>query len=290
MLNLYEEIRINQSYIKLEAGEFLFAEYTCPIEEKSQGIWTHTDYIVHVVSGKKIWHTPNESWTAESGQTIYFKKGAAVIEQFFDEDFCLLLFFIPDDFIIDSVKEITEGFNKDSAIFELKKPATRITGNPALDIFFKTMLTYFANLKNPSEILLKLKLKELILNILSSNSNLELKNYFLSFLNNKKPLLNEIMENNFKYNLTLENFAEMSHRSLSSFKRDFYKHFNESPGRWLLNKRLEYASVLLRTTNLSISQIIFECGFENISHFSNAFRNKFGIVPSKYKNQGGDLA
>ena len=148
------------------------------------------------------------------------------------------------------------------------------------------MLTYFANLKNPSEILLKLKLKELILNILSSNSNLELKNYFLSFLNNKKPLLNEIMENNFKYNLTLENFAEMSHRSLSSFKRDFYKHFNESPGRWLLNKRLEHASVLLRTTNLSISQIIFECGFENISHFSNAFKNKFGIVPSKYKNQG----
>ena len=82
MLNLYEEIRINQSYIKLEAGEFLFAEYTCPIEEKSQGIWTHTDYIVHVVSGKKIWHTPNESWTAEPGQTIYFKRGQLLLSSF----------------------------------------------------------------------------------------------------------------------------------------------------------------------------------------------------------------
>lgn len=123
------------------------------------------------------------------------------------------------------------------------------------------------------------------MNILLSNNNIELKKYFLSFSNNKKPLLNEIMENNFQYNLTLENFAQMSHRSLSSFKRDFYKHFNESPGRWLLNKRLEYSSVLLRTTNLTISQIVFESGFENISHFSQAFKNKFGIVPSKYKNQ-----
>ncbi len=285
MINLYDDIRISKNYIKIKAGDLLFAEYKCPIEVKSQDIWTHTDYIVHVVSGKKTWHTPNESWTAESGQTLFFKKGAAVVEQFFDEDFCLLLFFIPDDFIIDTVKEISQGINIDSAGFELKKPAIRIADDPALDMFFKTMLTYLADLKKPTEVLLKLKLKELILNILISNNNPELKNYFLSFLNNKKPLLNEIMENNFRYNLTLENFAKMCHRSLSSYKRDFYKHFNESPGKWLLNKRLEYASVLLKTTSLSISQIIFECGFENGSHFSQAFKNKFGLAPSKFKNQ-----
>jgi len=285
MINFYEGVRINQSYIKFEAGELLFAEYTCPIEEKSQGIWTHTDYIVHVVSGKKAWHTPNESWIAESGQSIFFKKGAAVIEQFFDEDFCLLLFFIPDDFIRETVKEVALDVNKGSSAYELKKPAIRINNDPALDMFFKTMLTYFANLEKPSEVLLKLKSKELIANILLGNNNPELKNYFLSFLTNKKPLLNEIMENNFQYNLTLQNFAEMCHRSLSSFKRDFYKHYNELPGKWLLNKRLDYASFLLKTSDLSISQIVFDCGFENISHFSNAFKNRFGIAPSKFKEQ-----
>ena len=285
MLNFYEEIRINQSYIKIVAGELLFAEYTCPIEKKSQDIWSHTDYIIHVVSGKKAWHTPNESWFAESGQTLFFKKGAAVIEQFFDEEFCLLLFFIPDDFIREAVKEIAKDTNKRSLPLELKKSVIRIINDPALDMFFKTMLTYFANLEKPSEVLLKLKLKELIANILLSSNNLELKNYLLSFLTNKKPLLDEIMENNYRYNLTLNDFAQMCHRSLSSFKRDFFKHFNESPGRWLLNKRLDYASFLLRTRDLTISQIIFECGFENISHFSQAFKNKFGIAPSKFKNQ-----
>lgn len=282
MLNLYEEIRIKEHYIKFEAGNLLFTEYTCPIEEKSLGIWTHTDYIVHVVSGKKTWHIAGESWTAEAGQTLFFKKGAAVVEQFFDEDFCLLLFFIPDEFIRGIVNELSSEINRASSAAVLNKPAIRVNNDAALNMYFKTMLTYFANLENPSESLLRLKLKELILSILVSSNNPELKDYFRSFLNNKKPLLSEIMENNFRYNLSLDNFAELCHRSLSSFKRDFQKQFNQPPGRWLLNKRLEYAATLLRSSDMSISQIVFESGFENISHFNRVFKNKYGMAPGKF--------
>jgi hypothetical protein len=106
MLNLYEDIRISHYYKKFVAGDLLFTEYTCPIGKKSIGIWTHTDYIVHVVSGRKAWHTSGESYLAEAGQTLYLKKGAAIVEQFFDEAFCLLLFFIPDDFIRNIVNEL----------------------------------------------------------------------------------------------------------------------------------------------------------------------------------------
>jgi transcriptional regulator GlxA family with amidase domain len=93
------------------------------------------------------------------------------------------------------------------------------------------------------------------------------------------------MEANFCYNLSLDEFARLCHRSLSSFKRDFKKHFNVSPGKWLLTRRLEYAALLLKNSDLNIAQIAFECGFEDVSHFSKAFKEKFGLSPINFRKE-----
>ncbi len=284
MINLYEDIKTEKHYNKFEIGELLFAEYKCPLEEKFVGIWTKTDYLVHVVSGKKTWHTTNGSWTAEAGQTLYFKKGAAIVEQHFEQEFCLLLFFIPDDFIRNVVKEYSAELENTSLKFDPVENTVRINNDIGLSVFFQSMISYFSGLEKPSEHLLKLKLKELILSILTSRNNPALSSYFRSLLNVKSPLVKDIMEENFRFNLSLENFAELCHRSLSSFKRDFINHFKESPGKWLLNKRLEYSAILLRNNNMNISQILFDCGFENLSHFSRAFKEKFGMSPTQFRN------
>lgn len=285
MINLYEDIKTEKHYNKFEIGELLFAEYKCPLEEKFVGIWTKTDYLVHVVSGKKTWHTTNGSWTAEAGQTLYFKKGAAIVEQHFEQEFCLLLFFIPDDFIRNVVKEYSAELENTSLKFDPVENTVRINNDIGLSVFFQSMISYFSGLEKPSEHLLKLKLKELILSILTSRNNPALSSYFRSLLNVKSPLVKDIMEENFRFNLSLENFAELCHRSLSSFKRDFINHFKESPGKWLLNKRLEYSAILLRNNNMNISQILFDCGFENLSHFSRAFKEKFGVSPTQFRNK-----
>lgn len=284
MINLYEDIKTEKHYNKFEIGELLFAEYKCPLEEKFVGIWTKTDYLVHVVSGKKTWHTTNGSWTAEAGQTLYFKKGAAIVEQHFEQEFCLLLFFIPDDFIRNVVKEYSAELENTPLKYDSVESTVRINNDIGLSVFFQSMISYFSGLEKPSEHLLKLKLKELILSILTSRNNPALSSYFRSLVNTKSPLVKDIMEENFRFNLSLENFAELCHRSLSSFKRDFIKHFKESPGKWLLNKRLEYSAILLRNNNMNISQILFDCGFENLSHFSRAFKEKFGMSPTQFRN------
>ena len=289
MINLYEDIKTNEHYNKFEIGGLLFAEYKCPLEAKFVGLWTHTDYIVHVVTGKKTWHTTDGSFPAEAGQSLYFKKGAAIVEQFFNEEFCLLLFFIPDDFIRSVVKEYIEELDKPFEKIIANESTIRINNDVALNVFYQSMLSYFSGIERPSEALLKLKLKELILSILVSKNNPALSNYFKSIANREIPLMSEIMENNFRYNLSLENYAELCHRSLSSFKRDFQKQYNESPGKWLLNKRLEYSSVLIRNNNMNISQIVFESGFEDISHFSRSFKTKFGISPTQFRQQSQSL-
>ena len=285
MINLYEDIKSKNHYNKFEIGGLLFAEYKCPLEEKFVGIWTHTDYLVHVVSGKKTWHTTDGSFTAEAGQSLYFKKGAAIVEQFFYEEFCLLLFFVPDDFIRSVVKEYAGEPDKVFEKTASNESTIRVNSDIALEVFFQSMMTYFSGMERPSEALLRLKLKELILGLLVSKKNPKLSAYFNLIGNNEAPSVSEIMESNFRYNLSLENFAELCHRSLSSFKRDFQKQYNVSPGKWLVNKRLNYSTVLLKNNHLNISQVVFECGFEDLSHFSRAFKSRFGVSPTQFRQQ-----
>jgi AraC-like DNA-binding protein len=283
MLNLVEEIRTSNRYNKLAIGEILFAEYTCPLEEPSVAVWAETDYLVHVVQGKKVWHTTDGRWSAEEGQTIFFKKGAAIVDQYFDSDFCLLLFFIPDGFVKEVAREFAGEIRAVGPGGRADHCAIRVRSDVALSAFFQSMLSYFAGKEKPSEALLRLKVKELILGVMTGRANPALASYFRSLAEQTAPRVGPIMEANFRYNLSLENYAELCHRSLSSFKRDFSAHFGESPGRWLQRKRLEYAAVLLRSETMSVSQIVFESGFEDLSHFSRAFKGKFGVAPTEFR-------
>ncbi|HWO41991.1 MAG TPA: AraC family transcriptional regulator [Candidatus Eisenbacteria bacterium] len=283
MLNTYETIREGLQFNKFVVGELLLVEYKCPIEEEAAGVWSPMDYFVHVLSGKKTWRTTDGNWTAEEGQTLFFKKGAAIVYQDFKDDFCVMVFFVSDNFIRDVVREVSGHLTGQPAGAAFGQSAIAVNGDVTLAAYFQSMLAYFTAPTKPAETLLKLKLKELIASILLGGKNPELAAYFQSLLKSGAPSLSQIMEANFCYNLTLEDFAKLSHRSLSAFKRDFRKYYNQSPGKWLLQKRLEYAALLLKNPALNVSQVALDCGFEDLSHFSRAFKEKFGTSPARYR-------
>lgn len=283
MLNLYESVRTNPGFNRLEIGDLLFAEYTCPVGTARQDLWSHSDHLVHVISGRKTWRTSDGVWAAKAGDTLFFRKGAAIIEQFFDARFCLLLFFIPDDLVRATVREFAANLAASSAAPPPVQSAARVENDIALAGFFQSMRTYFAGREKPSEPVLRLKLKELIVSILTGRSNRALAGYFQSVANAGGPRVAEIMEANFRFNLSLEEYAALCHRSLSSFKRDFQAQFQEPPKKWLLRKRLDHAAGLLRTTGAPVTEVVFESGFEDASHFSRAFKERFNLSPSAYR-------
>jgi AraC-like DNA-binding protein len=89
---------------------------------------------------------------------------------------------------------------------------------------------------------LELKFKELILTIADNRGNGELLSYFGSLLQEEQSVsLKNTMEDNYCFNLKLEQFAQLSNRSLSDFKRDFQKLYNITPEKWLLKRRLNHA-------------------------------------------------
>ena len=283
LMNMYDEIRANLHFNKFTVGELLFVEYKCPIEQEEAGVWTPMDYFVHVLSGRKTWRTTEATWTLEKGDTLFFKKGACVLHQDFRDDFCLLVFFVSDNFVRDVVREVAGQLSGKHDGEVLRKGAILVNGDVTLAAYFQSMLTYFTGTAKPAETLLTLKLKELIVSILLGRNNPELAAYFQSLLKSAAPPLSQIMEANFCYNLALEEFARLSHRSLSTFKRDFRKYFNQSPGKWLLQKRLEYSAVLLKNPAVNVSQVALDCGFEDLSHFSRSFKDKFGSSPATYR-------
>jgi AraC-like DNA-binding protein len=155
----------------------------------------------------------------------------------------------------------------------------------ALRCFFESVISFFFLENHPSPALLKLKFKELILQILTERKHASLALHFFSFCKSDEVNLKLIMERNYLFNLQLEDYAKLCNRSLSSFKRDFQKIFECSPGKWLTCQRLEYARVRLVTKNESINDIAFHSGFESSSHFIRSFKQHFGLPPLQYRDK-----
>ncbi|WP_437395046.1 helix-turn-helix domain-containing protein [Flagellimonas lutimaris] len=53
----------------------------------------------------------------------------------------------------------------------------------------------------------------------------------------------------------------------------------------MTSKRLEKAKLLLKSSDKSIGDVVFECGFKNISHFSRIFKERYQASPSQYRGQ-----
>ncbi len=98
-------------------------------------------------------------------------------------------------------------------------------------------------------------------------------------------LLNEIDENSH----TDVDFRAMALRyyySYDRFRHIFREKFGVSPYGYLLRRRIEHAEFLLTSTDISVIDIAYACGFKSSSQFSNIFRKHIGTTPSEYRRAG----
>jgi AraC-like DNA-binding protein len=191
------------------------------------------------------------------------------------------MIFVLDDFIRNVIKESTASASKCPA--GNIDTVSYVYLDEVLSAYFLSILPYFAKEEPPPGNLLEIKFKELIFDLLLSPANDSLCSYFKSLCDRGKTSINEIMQSNFTYNMKLEEFAYLSGRSITSFKRDFANTFNCTPGKWLLKRRLEHAKYHLEVTDKNINELVFETGFENASHFIRVFKEAFGLSPLQFK-------
>ncbi|OMP29980.1 AraC family transcriptional regulator [Mangrovimonas sp. DI 80] len=284
MLDIYGYLKTATNYKKLQIHDLLFIEYKCLVNEVKAGIWSQSNYFVFVTSGKKMWRSIYEDYVVEAGDSLFVKKGANLVHQYFDEDYCALMVFIPDEFIKKFIQRFAAIVTKSASNEEHPTDAViRVQLDTYLEGYINSLAAFLGSPSYPDKNLLQLKFEELLLNIFTNPIHQTLAEYLLSITKEQSAQLQQVMEENFAYCLNLEQYASLCHMSLSSFKRNFQDIYKTSPGKWLSNKRLDLAAHLLTTTDKAVNIIGFECGFEEPSSFIRAFKQRFSVTPLQYR-------
>lgn len=151
--------------------------------------------------------------------------------------------------------------------------------HPLLESFFASLLPYFDLQEELPRDIARLKIEEAISIIRTIGKNIDA--ILTDFSEPGKLDIAAFMDKNYMFNLPLEKFAYLTGRSLSTFNRDFRKTFNTTPQKWLTYKRLELARFQIIEKHKKPVDVYLETGFENLSHFSYAFKKQYGYAPSE---------
>jgi AraC-like DNA-binding protein len=188
-------------------------------------------------------------------------------------------------------------FDTDTIDFYLKRMAPRavervndqqpykVTGSNNITRYMKSLYDVYRDIKGTPD-LLQTKLLELLflIDVLDENKNLT------AFLNraranSAKRSISHLMREYRCHNLSVQDFAELTGRSLSSFSRDFKRQFGMTPHQWLIEARLERAMELIRDTQMTVTEVALEIGYDNVSHFIKAFKTKYGQTPKQARTK-----
>lgn len=140
-------------------------------------------------------------------------------------------------------------------------------------------------LENPylaDEQMIETKIREFVL-LISKTQNMSPVDFLSSMFKLNRTEFESTIENNLYSNLSVEELAQLCGMSNSSFKRKFNGTYNESPKKYIANKKLEKAKNLLLNSTDRISAIAYDCGYETISTFNRSFKMSVGQSPSEFR-------
>ncbi len=93
----------------------------------------------------------------------------------------------------------------------------------------------------------------------------------------------DLIDARYREPLDVATLARAAHLSPAHFSRQFRRAFGESPHQYLLTRRMERASALLRSTDNSVADICLSVGLSSIGSFTSTFTRTFGISPTVYR-------
>lgn len=227
--------------------------------------------------GKKQVHFAGTSVAVNKDQSLLLKKGNWLWTELLETEaiyYCKLLFFSEK-----ILKEFLEKHTDHETMVKEDSPYF-IIGN---DTYITSYLNSLSTIGNAPAIfmdnLLSVKFEELMLYLIQKYGQ-KFKHYLQSLIADASSPFKKIIESKIHSNLRLEEIAFLCDMSLSTFKRSFKHEYKVSPGKWLQDKRLQKAKEILEAGVLKPSEIYLDFGYNNLSNFSIAYKNKFGFNPS----------
>lgn len=289
MINIHEAILADPNYFrKLPIGKSLLVHYTCPQIEKFADLVTDLNHVIYTVSGERSLSRGDVTINLTPGSLLFLRKGAFQQGRFHEEDWKVIVFCIHDDHIKDIIKKMIKQFSKSKSAKLTSQSMLQLNANETVHAYFNSLIPYFKQVPTPPQNLLELKMEELLLNLMIDPTNPMLITFLEHIGEEYKYDFVASMEANYMFNLSLEEFAKLNHCSLTAFKKKFSEVFSTTPGKWLLEKRLDLAYEKILTSSKSVNDVAAESGFESITHFSRVFKEKFGMSPLQCRKESAN--
>jgi len=252
--------------------------YSCYAQVSRQGEHFVSDHVLsYQIAGDLVLNDGINNYSATDGSIRFLKRNQLL--KFTkqpppDGEFKSLSIYLDQQIL----KDFSLEYGLTSEKRQFHTPLLLLTENALLQNFMQSLLVYQFSDRLSDPRLVELKIKEALILLLQEEPLL--KDILFDFNEPGKLDIEAFMNKNFHFNVNLDRFAYLTGRSLATFKRDFEKIFGITPGKWLLHKRLQEAHYLLEKGKMA-SDIYLDLGFEDLSHFSFAFKKQFGLAPSK---------
>jgi AraC-like DNA-binding protein len=248
-------------------------------EETFRNVYFAANSLYYVESGTAILSSGGLVVTVHSGEAVLIKQHSRLdIKKCKDKngkDVKSIIFYLFPDFVTEFIKQAKRIKNQTAT---LSVDIIHLGKRQLLKDFCESLLPLFEN-KQLGRSVIKERTFSALKHLSQQNSQLL---HFLAI--HSKPVkidlyefMIQIVENNFSVN----ELARLTGRSLSGFKRDFYDVFETTPHQWLLRKKMDYAEQILSSKKMKAADIYFILGFNELSHFSAAFKKIKGIAPSR---------
>lgn len=254
------------------------------MESKTGTLFLEDHMLLFVLNGTYTVRFGNQVHTVRKDEMVLLQKSIVIEYEKSGEDgsenlLDYMMFFLKDEILNDFIKMA----NVMPAYPSVMVPISVLSVNERLIHFMESLKLM---IKEPDRInpgLIKIKLLELLFDLADADDKLLFQ--FLQIKRKEKRHITEIIEENLFNPVSLNDLAYLSGRSLSSFKRDFQSIYNTSPLQWIRNRRLDRAKELLANSALSVTDVCYSTGFENVAHFSKVFKKRFGMSPSMVRGR-----
>lgn len=240
----------------------------------------------YVYSGEMILDNGTEKIHVRKGECVFIPRDHHITmykKTYMGERYCGIFLMFTRSFLREMYVRL--GINRlpqKSRAPKLDKGVIKLPATVELASLFASMTPYFNPSVKPKDNFMELKLQEGLMALLAIDERFV--PTMFDFNQPWKIDILEFMEANFMCDLSMEEIAHYTGRSLATFKRDFKRISHLTPEKWLIKRRLEKAYELMKTGNRKVVDVYAEVGFRNPSHFSTAFKKEFGVAPTAISN------
>ncbi len=204
-----------------------------------------------------------------------------------DIDYHLTVFlFFPRQYLFDYYKGL-QNWDLPKNVERSKRSYLSVPSSSLLTSLFESFKPYWQKGECPEKHWLRLKVLEAIRLLLLIDESVYAS--LFDFTSRWRLDIQDFMEKNYRYDLSVEDLAKYTGRSVSTFKREFSRLSDLSPANWMIQRRLREARHLLMTTDWPVHKVMTRVGFRNFSHFSRRYRERWGETPTETRVMAGQV-